>query len=67
MHGMAVGAVVHQSNKGVQQALDFYSRKLTDAQKKYSTYDRELEAMFQGVKQFRHILEGRVFHILTDH
>lgn len=40
---------------------------MTPAEEKYSTYDRELLAMYRGVRHFRHLLEGRIFHIKTDH
>lgn len=63
----SVGAVLHQLVDGVLQPLSFYSKKLTIAQQKYSTYDRELTAIYQGVKHFRHMVEGRDCHIVTDH
>lgn len=64
---IAVGAVLHQITNGIAQPLGFFSKKLTDAQRKYSTYDRELLAMFMGVKYFRFMVEGRKFCIFTDH
>lgn len=63
----SVGSVVHQLVDGVQQPLGFYSKKLTNAQQKYSTYDRELTAIFQGIKHFRYMVEGRLCHVMTDH
>ena len=33
----------------------------------YSTFDRELLALYLGVKHFRHFLEGRQFTAYTDH
>jgi hypothetical protein len=33
----------------------------------YSTFDRELFAAYSAVRHFRFLLEGRKFHILTDH
>ena len=33
----------------------------------YSTFDRELLAVYRAIKHFRHFLEGRHFHVLTDH
>lgn len=63
----AVGAALHQLIDGEFQPLAFYSKKLTDTQQKYSTYDRELTAMFQGVRHFRYMLEGRRCFIVTDH
>lgn len=47
--------------------MGFFSKKLTVAETKYSVYDRELLAMYKGVKHFRHMLDGRKFHINTDH
>ncbi|GFO45008.1 hypothetical protein PoB_007151300 [Plakobranchus ocellatus] len=43
------------------------SRKLSDAEKKYSAFDRELLASYSAVKHFRHFLEGRPFTLYTDH
>jgi hypothetical protein len=37
------------------------------AQQKYSAYDRELLAIYEAVKHFRHMLEARNFSIFTDH
>ena len=47
--------------------LAFFSRKLSDAEKKYSAFDRELLASYSAVKHFRHFLEGRPFTLYTDH
>ncbi|GBN03784.1 hypothetical protein AVEN_53064-1, partial [Araneus ventricosus] len=41
--------------------------KLTPAERKYSTYDRELLAIYSAIKFFRHFLEGRDFVVFTDH
>lgn len=64
---VALAAVVHQVVRGEQQPLAFLSKKLSQAQKKYSPYDRELLAIYTAVKHFRHLLEGREFTIYTDH
>ncbi|KMQ85902.1 pol polyprotein [Lasius niger] len=45
--------------------LSFFSQKLTDTQKNYSTYDRELLAVYKALKYFRHLVEGRECTILT--
>lgn len=63
----AAGAALHQIINNEAQPLGFYSKKFTEAQRNYSTYDRELAAMFQGVKHFRYMLEGRSCYIVTDH
>lgn len=63
----AMGGVIHQIEKGECKPLGFFSRKFNDAQVKYSTYDRELLAIYETIKYFRYMLEGRDFEILTDH
>ncbi len=40
---------------------------LKDAETRYSTFDRELLAIYLAVKHFRYFLEGRQFHIWMDH
>jgi len=63
-----VGAVLQQRDKrGALQPLGFFSSKLSAAQVKYSTFDRELLACFLAIRHFRWCLEGRTFCILTDH
>jgi cleavage and polyadenylation specificity factor subunit 1 len=42
-------------------------KKLNPAQLKYSAYDRELLAIYETVKHFRHMLEARHFTIFTEH
>lgn len=61
------GATLNQVNQGQKQPLGFLSQKLSPAETKYSTYDRELLAMYKAVKHFRYMLEGRYFYIHTDH
>ncbi|KAI5718458.1 hypothetical protein M8J77_021475 [Diaphorina citri] len=63
----AVGAALQQLNNRHLEPLAFFSKKLDNAQKNYSTYDRELYAAYSAVKYFRFMLEGRNFTILTDH
>jgi len=40
---------------------------MSTAQQKYSAYNRELLAIYEAVKHFRHMLEARHFVIYTDH
>jgi hypothetical protein len=47
--------------------LGFFSRKLTDTESCYSTFDRELLAAHAAIKHFRHFCEGRAFQLWTDH
>ena len=64
---LAVGGVLEQFLNGTWKPLAFFSRKLDKAQKSYSTFDRELLAMYSAIKHFAYFLEGRKFHIYTDH
>lgn len=63
----AIGAALEQLEDGIWRPLGFFSRKMSPAETRYSTYDRELLAIFAALKFFRHVLEGREFVIKTDH
>jgi hypothetical protein len=62
-----VGGVLQHLNGGRWQQLVLYSKKLSGAGTRYSTFDRELLAAFSAVRHFRFLLEGRQFRLLTDH
>jgi len=47
--------------------LGFFSRKLSETEKRYSTFDRELLACVAAIRHFRFMLEGRSFTLYTDH
>lgn len=64
--GTAIGGVLQQLHNGIQRPLGFFSKLLTAAQRKYSTYDRELLAVYSAVKYFRPMIEGRHFVIYSD-
>ncbi|BHF84038.1 hypothetical protein SprV_0902718800 [Sparganum proliferum] len=63
----AVGAVLHQQVNDQLQPLAFFSQKLQPAQTRYSTFSRELLAIYLAIRHFRHLLEGRDFSVHTDH
>lgn len=63
----ALGAVLQQMVDDEWQPLAFYSKKLNKSQQLYSAYDRELLAIYESVKHFRYMIEGRHFVIYTDH
>ena len=64
---LAVGAVLQQHINNSWEPLAFFSKKLQCSETKYSAFDRELLALYLGVKHFRHFLEGRQFTAYTDH
>lgn len=63
----AAGAVLNQRVGDSLQPLAFFSRKFTPTQRRYSTFGRELLAMYLAVRRFMPYIEGRDFEILTDH
>ena len=48
---VAVGAVLAQGEE--QCPLGFYSKKLSEAEKKYSAFDKELLALYLAIKHYR--------------
>ena len=63
----AVGATLEQVIRGVAEPIGLYSAKLDKNKDSYSVYDKELEAIYRGIKHFSHLLNGQVFKVLTDH
>ena len=63
----AVGAALHQIINGESIPIGFYSRKLSESQKKYSTFNRELLAAYQAVLHFKPQIEGRNVTLFSDH
>ena len=59
----AVGAVLQRH----VASISFFSKKMTLAETRYSTFDRELLAVYLAIQHFRHLPEGRHFHVLTNH
>ena len=64
---VAVGAVLQQEVNGEFYPVSFFSRKLQPRETKYSTFCRELLAIYLAIRHFRHFLEGRQFYVCTDH
>ena len=63
----AVGAVLQQDFGGDWKPIAFFSKRLKPPEVKYSTFGRELLAIYLAIKHFRHFLEGREFTVFTDH
>ena len=58
-----LGAVISQDGKPIA----FYSRKLNDAQTRYTTTERELLSIVETLKEYRNILLGHKIVVHTDH
>ena len=67
--GVGVGATLEQKVDGIGWApVAFWSRKLSDAEKRYSITDQEWLAVVEAVtRHWRHLLKGIRFVLRTDH
>ncbi|GFO43156.1 Pol polyprotein [Plakobranchus ocellatus] len=63
----AIGSVLKQYVNGIWQPLAFFSKRLRPPEMRYSTFDRELLALYLAIRHFRFFLEGRPFTAYTDH
>ena len=62
----AAGAVLQQQIND-WHPIAYFSKKLRPAETRYSTFDRELLAIYPAIKHFRHFVEGCEFYVATDH
>ena len=58
-----LGGVIMQEGR----PLAFYSRKMSDAQRGYTTGERELLSVVETIKEFKNILLGQKLIVHTDH
>jgi hypothetical protein len=58
-----LGAVISQGRKPIA----FYSRKLSGAQQRYTTGERELLSVVETLREYRNILLGHEIRVFTDH
>lgn len=58
-----LGAILSQDGK----PLSFFSRKLTAPQKNYTTTEKELLAVVEGLKHFKNIIYGYPVKVYSDH
>lgn len=63
----AIGSCLSQGTLPHDRPIYFYSKTLNEAQRKYSTIEKELLAIVESIKTFRPYLYGRFFILITDH
>ena len=65
---IAVGAVLLQRDTaGVERPISFFSKKLSPAQRNYSTFERKCLTVICALEHFRVYLLDRPFRLRTDH
>ena len=65
---IALGSVITQEgDEGLDHPITFTSRRLSKAEKNYSTTEREGLAMVYMLQKFRHYLLGSQFKMYMDH
>lgn len=62
-----IGVHWQQRSADTGLPISFFTKKLSKAATRYSTIGQELMAVYQTIRLFRHSLEGRLLHMLTDH
>ena len=63
----AIGYVLSQRVDGKERVIAYGSKKLSPAQVRWSTYDREYFALVSAVRANAHYLRHAPFQIITDH
>ncbi|PAA74010.1 hypothetical protein BOX15_Mlig016504g5, partial [Macrostomum lignano] len=63
-----IGACLGQlQSDGVERPIAFFSRKLRDPEKRYTVTKKELLAILDAMRHFRHYLIGKKFEVRSDH
>jgi hypothetical protein len=60
--GDAIGAVLSQDNR----LVSYFSEKMNDTKRNYSTYDKEFYEIIQALKKWRHYLVLKEFVLYRD-
>ncbi|KAH9270988.1 hypothetical protein BASA83_006738 [Batrachochytrium salamandrivorans] len=66
----AISGVLHQHDQtNTLRPVAFYSRQMNDAERNYDIYDKELLAVVESFKHWRHLLQGGLHPVtvLCDH
>ena len=58
--------LLQRDNSGVERVISFFSKKLSPAQRNYSTFERECLAIICALERFRVYLLDRKIRLRTD-
>ena len=64
---VGTGAVISQRYPDRDHVLGYYSYTLKPRERRWSTTEREAFAILKAIRNFRHILAGTPFIVVTDH
>lgn len=64
---IGMGAILVQGEGKEEKVIAYWSQKLSSAQKKYQTTERECLAVISAIEKFRPFIEGTKFTVITDH
>lgn len=62
-----IGAILVQGEGDDEKVIAYFSQKLSSAQRKYQTTERECLAVISAIEKFRPYIEGAKFKVITDH
>jgi RNase H-like domain found in reverse transcriptase len=62
-----VGGVLQQRERVAWCPLSFFFTEVVAGAESLFSFDRKLTTVFSALQHFRFMLEGRQFHIMTDH
>ena len=67
--GFAISGIISQPHDGLLHPVAYWSRKCTPAECNYDIHDREMLAIVECMKHWRHYLEGSKYpiHVRSDH
>ena len=65
--GTAVGAVLEQKHKQVWHTVEYFSKRLSNTETRYSATEYEILGCILAMEHWHPYLVGRAFDVLTDH